>query len=369
LKKEEFEQEIKALILQPSQETTDALYEMALDALEDDGPQDIINAFDFISRHFAPSVLQKSYEIIQHGSAALPGELVAAAVFLQNGGTPEHMSQMASDGHLMCFYYPKEKGELSPLALCSVIEDGKTSEFYTLRFGEFLPFAVLSDAQKYANQQGISVTEAIQYAAMDGTIDPSLYEAQKVLVSRWPEMTKALSDTFEHCPAVAARIIFDADQDHVAVEYNPLWQELRKREFEKGIKTLPFHSMFGTYDLTLSVDRYSPKGRLAVSLQCLVDGYLEPYAMLTVNLPKQPVKAPNEAYIKTCDENEGLLEFVLKNHLGKLLPEIGHSGFCTYPKIAFDMDRLKEFDPEGTKRYLRYAQQQKTPRKRRQKGR
>lgn len=305
----------------------------------------------------------------QHGSAALPGELVAAAVFLQNGDVPEHMSQMARDGYLMCFHYPKEKGELSPLALCSVIEDGKTNEFYTLKFGEFLPFAVLSDAQKYAKQQGVSVTEAIQHAAMDGTIDPSLYEAQKVLVSRWPEMTKALSDTFEHCSAVAARIIFDVDQDHIAVEYNPLWQELRKRELEKEIKTLPFRGMFGTYDLTLSVDRYSQKGRLAVSLQCLVDGYLEPYAMLTVNLPNQPVKAPNEAYIKTCDENEGLLEFVLKNRLGVQCPEIGHSGFCLYPKIAFDMDRLKEFDPEGTERYLRSTQKKKTPLKRRQKER
>ena len=90
---------------------------------------------------------------------------------------------------------------------------------------------------------------------------------------------------------------------------------------------------------------------------------------LTVNLPTQPVKSLNEAYIKTCDENEGLLDFVLKNRLGKLLPEIGHSGFCIYPKIAFDMERLKEFDPEGTERYLRYAQRQKTPRKRQQKGR
>lgn len=64
MKKEEFEQQIQALIPQPSQETTTTLYEMALDALEDNGPQDIINAFDFIARHFDPSVLQKTYEII-----------------------------------------------------------------------------------------------------------------------------------------------------------------------------------------------------------------------------------------------------------------------------------------------------------------
>ena len=173
-------------------------------------------------------MLQGAYEIIQHGSAALPGELAASAVFLQNGDTPAHMSQMAEAGYLMCFHSPKEKGELSPLALCSVIEDGKTSEFYTISFGEFLPFAVLSNAQKYAEQHGISVTEAIQHAAMDGTIDPSLYEAQKVITGRWPEMTKALSNIFKRCPAVAARVMFDADRDRITMEYNPLWKKLRQ---------------------------------------------------------------------------------------------------------------------------------------------
>lgn len=84
---------------------------------------------------------------------------------------------------------------------------------------------------------------------------------------------------------------------------------------------------------------------------------IEPYAFLTVNLPEVPLQA-NEAFIKDFDENAGLLDFVLKNKLGKVLPgQEGRFGFCTYPRIAFDMEKLREFDPEGTEKYLRQSQQ------------
>ena len=107
---------------------------MGVEALED-RPQDLLIAFEFISRYFSVDVLQGVYEIIQHGSAVLPNELVAAAVFLQAGDTSEHMAQMAKNGELMCFYSPREKGEISPLAICSVLEAGKKVNYFTTKFG------------------------------------------------------------------------------------------------------------------------------------------------------------------------------------------------------------------------------------------
>lgn len=125
------------------------------------------------------------------------------------------------------------------------------------------------------------------------------------------------------------------------------------------IQTLPFHNRFGNHDLALAVETYEDNGRLAVDLLCLEDGDLMPYAMLTVNLPREAVK-PNEAFIKDFDENQGLLQFVLDNHLGTLCPERGFSGFCSYPKIAFDMERLKDLDREGTEVYLHSLEKQQT---------
>lgn len=121
-------------------------------------------------------------------------------------------------------------------------------------------------------------------------------------------------------------------------------------------KTIPFRSLFGKdYELAIKVYQYAGNGRLAIGLSCQEDGYFEPYTMLTVNLPDEQV-GPGEAFIKTCDENTGLMEFVLENRLGKVLPEAGVSGFCTYPKVAFDMERLKEFDKDGVEKYLAAVQ-------------
>lgn len=123
------------------------------------------------------------------------------------------------------------------------------------------------------------------------------------------------------------------------------------------IKTAPYHSPFGDYELTVTVCSYAVNKRLAVNLLCKEDGYWGPYASMTVNLPAEPVR-PNEAFIKCFDENQGLMEFLLDNKLGRALPgQEGHSGFCTYPKIAFDMEKLREFDPEGTEKYLCQFQQ------------
>lgn len=233
--KEEFEQQLQAIIPQPSPETTAALYEMGVDALDEKGPQDVLNAFDFIARNFDREVLQRAYEIIQHGSAALPGELVAAAVFLQNSDTPEHMSQLAHDGHLMCFHCPKGIGEDSPLALCIIIESGETQNLFSMQFGGFEPTVTFYNAKEYARQQGITVTEALRRTSVDGTVSADLFEAQKILIDRWPEMTQALADIFNRCPAVAARIIFNVDQNSVTVEHSPLWQESAKSQETKSV--------------------------------------------------------------------------------------------------------------------------------------
>ncbi len=133
------------------------------------------------------------------------------------------------------------------------------------------------------------------------------------------------------------------------------------------IKSVPYHTPDGDYEITVTVSSYAVNGRLAVNLLYRdgEDGIWKPYAFPTVNLPNEPLQE-NEAFIKDFDENEGILEFILKNQLGTLCPTAGHSVFYTYPKIAFDMEKLREFDPEGTEKYLRKIQQKKRTSKRKE---
>jgi hypothetical protein len=126
------------------------------------------------------------------------------------------------------------------------------------------------------------------------------------------------------------------------------------------IKTIDFDWAYGKQTLAIEVKTYKDNGNLYVGLWAKDGDVFEPFTDLTKNLGQR--LKPNEAYVKTFDENEGFLDFILDNRLGTVLPEKGRSGFCEYHKIAFDMDKLAEFNPEGVKEHLKHqsTMQEKT---------
>ena len=228
----DFEQQINALIPRPDPETTAELFAFGQelgDTAECFGVQALLTSLQFIARNFSERTLQGTYEIIHCGSAALPDEMVAAAVYIENGSTPQNAAEMAEAGLLMCFHQPESAEESSPLAICTVIEDGVSREFHTLHFGGFDPDAALRSAQRYAHDQQLSVTDALLSLTTDMTSD-SNGGARKILMSGDPDMSQALSAVFQRCPAVAARLTFDADRGQTVVEYNPLWLELHQKQ-------------------------------------------------------------------------------------------------------------------------------------------
>ena len=230
--KQDFEQQISALVPQPDPEITAALFAFGQELGQEgdcDRVQDLLNSMSFVSRHFSAATAQGVYEIIRHGSAALPDEMVAAAVYLENGSTPQIVAEMADAGSLMCFHWPQDVEEISPLALCVVTEGGQSRSFYTLHFGAFDPDTALRSAQQYAHDQQLSVTDTLLSLTTDMALD-SNGGARKILVSDDLDMSQALSAVFHRCPAVAARLTFDADRSQTMVEYNPLWLELRQKQ-------------------------------------------------------------------------------------------------------------------------------------------
>ena len=230
--KEDFEGKLNALVPQPDPETTAALFAFGQelgDTAECFGVQALLTSLQFIARNFSERTLQGAYEIIRCGSAALPDEMVAAAVYIENGSTPQNAAEMAEAGLLMCFHQPESAEESSPLAVCTMIEDGISRKFHTLHFGAFDPDTALRSAQQYAHDRQLSVTDALLSLTTDMTLD-SNGGARKILVSSDPDMSQALSAVFQRCPAVAARLTFDADRSQTMVEYNPLWLELHQKQ-------------------------------------------------------------------------------------------------------------------------------------------
>lgn len=116
-------------------------------------------------------------------------------------------------------------------------------------------------------------------------------------------------------------------------------------------QSLEFVWHFGTEEVRLHVGQYAHGGRLYIGMDYREDGEWESFDDLTVNILHEQAKA-NEAYISDTFSEEKIA-FIQKHKLGEVLNEVGRSGFCTYRKVAFDMDRLRELDPQGVERYLK----------------
>ncbi|MBP3468122.1 MAG: DUF4313 domain-containing protein [Lachnospiraceae bacterium] len=113
------------------------------------------------------------------------------------------------------------------------------------------------------------------------------------------------------------------------------------------MRTLQLKTEFGTQNVGLKVAAYANSKSLYIVLVCENGDY---HGDLTRYLPQGDPLAENEAYL--CDDC--YLPFVMQHGLGKVLPDRGYSGFSSYAKIAFDLELLKEFDPDGVKEYLKY---------------
>ena len=75
------------------------------------------------------------------------------------------------------------------------------------------------------------------------------------------------------------------------------------------------------------------------------------FSDLTVNLHHAPLNGVNEAYIDHNFSKEHL-RFIRKYKLGRVLPETVASGYCTFQKVAFDLKKLAEYDPQGTREFM-----------------
>ena len=130
------------------------------------------------------------------------------------------------------------------------------------------------------------------------------------------------------------------------------------------IKTLGFDWEFGHEELALEVSSYANNGCLYIGLHNKTEEGFDQFGNLTVNLPMSSMipPEPNEAYIDHFLSKENL-RFIKKHKLGVVLPEIGFSGYCAYAKVAFDMERLWEFDPKGVEGYLQRRKEQDAPKK------
>lgn len=108
-----------------------------------------------------------------------------------------------------------------------------------------------------------------------------------------------------------------------------------------GSDGIVLRTEFGIYeDVYLQVGKYQADNSIAIQVWNR-DG---PIATLTVCLCDRSL-GENEAYID-MNNCPWAVDFIEQAGLGKKTGRIGHSGYCTYPVVKFDMQKVKESEAE-----------------------
>ncbi len=116
-------------------------------------------------------------------------------------------------------------------------------------------------------------------------------------------------------------------------------------------KTVPFKWELGEEKVSLEVGSYAYGDRLYIGVICHSEDGPEPFSDMTVNLPAYSLE-PNEAFING-DISKDLLAFIKENKLGKVLPYKLQSGYGRYSVVAFNLDKLREFDAKGVDEFTK----------------
>jgi hypothetical protein len=103
-------------------------------------------------------------------------------------------------------------------------------------------------------------------------------------------------------------------------------------------KTYRVETDFGVFDIALRKTSYI-NGTLAVISTINENGYDEPFATLTVNLPDSLLLRNDQAYVDT-NNNPWVEKFLQDNKIAVRTGEVAISGWCTYPLYKFNLEMI-----------------------------
>ena len=111
---------------------------------------------------------------------------------------------------------------------------------------------------------------------------------------------------------------------------------------------LPFIDDFGNkYNITLKISSYEEGGSLDIAMLYYdIDFKTDmPYGVLTVNLCQE--LEPDCAFVDTNNCGENIMRFIEDNKIGVPTGKTARSGFCTYPEVKFNLERIREIENES----------------------
>lgn len=107
---------------------------------------------------------------------------------------------------------------------------------------------------------------------------------------------------------------------------------------------------FKNKKIYINVYEYADNNRLAV----MADLEEEPYADITINLANRPLLNNYDyGFINNDTKNCGLEKKLIKEGIIKNVVCIVSYNYGIYDLVHFDIEKLREYDPEGVEKYIR----------------
>lgn len=203
----------------PNSKSVARWLEAVLSVTVDDTPKErmkyvdaFINNWKYITLHFQADTANKMFDSLCPGKF-LPGELIWAAVYMENGYLPDAIEQLAESGAFGSGPEVNDPDRAGQLAVVSFLECEEPAHFITGEYQSIDAEQHLLEALKDANQHGISACEAFQTLYAKGS------RKRPPIFDRICDQQHSL---LEHCynsnNAVGALISCQMSQDIIQVQ-------------------------------------------------------------------------------------------------------------------------------------------------------
>jgi hypothetical protein len=100
---------------------------------------------------------------------------------------------------------------------------------------------------------------------------------------------------------------------------------------------------YNGHPCTFSLYRYRDNDNLAVQMTTYIEGYPEPYAMITRNLG---IHCRKDCAFIDSNNLPGIGRWLIREGLAHATGRCQFAGYCVYDEYKFDMDKIKEYVTE-----------------------
>ena len=108
------------------------------------------------------------------------------------------------------------------------------------------------------------------------------------------------------------------------------------------MEKLTLNSCGRDYPIMFVAEQYEGGNGLCIRMITDADGFIEPYANLTVSPSNNPTNE-NCAFVNTNNLGNDIIFWLMDNELGQLTGWWGYSGYCSYPEFEFNMNEVEKY--------------------------